>query len=91
MYIVTRYEFNNNTVRVIYTVDNFRDSLHLCFDKILEDINEYKKEETDQVVINTPRDITMFRRGMIQGKYELFHYVVHDYKDDDDNDNEDED
>ena len=78
MFIVTRYDFNSGKVSILYTVDNFKDSIHLCFDKIVEDIDGYRLIN-DQIIINNTHDIIVYRRGTFTGKYELFHYVVHEH------------
>ena len=78
MFIVTRFDFETVKISILYTVDNYKDSLHLCFDKIIEDISDYRKVD-DQIIINNTHDIMVYRRGMIQGKYELQHYVIHEH------------
>ena len=83
MFIVTRFDFSSGKVSILYTVDSFKDSIHLCFDEIIEDIQQYRKVD-DQIVINSTHDIMVYRRGMIQGKYELFHYVIHEHTEDED-------
>lgn len=88
MFIVTRYDFDTHKVHILYTVENFKDSIHLCFDKIIEDIDCYRKID-DQIIINNTHDIMVYRRGMIQGKYELFHYVVHEHPDEEEEEDED--
>ena len=88
VYIVSKYDFDSRKVHILYTVDDFKDSLHLCFDKIIQDVQEYRKTD-DQIIINSTHDIMVYRRGAFTGKYELFHYVIHEHNENDDDDDED--
>lgn len=79
MYIITKYCFDDKKIDILHVEENYDDGYHICMDFILDDIKKYKTDG-DQIIINKNDDIIVYRRGW-HCKYELYHYLIHNYSD----------
>lgn len=86
LYIVTRYTYDPQEVKVLHVeyereTDEAPQEVHKCFDMILQDIKEWRGTQ-DQIIINSTCDIICYRRSnWSNGKYPLYHYIIHEHDD----------
>ena len=79
MFIISKYCYETREINILHVEDDYEDAVHHCMDHILDDIKQYK-QEGDQIIINSQTDIIVYRRG-VWSKFHLYHYLIHEYDD----------
>lgn len=81
MYIITQHSISENEILIIHFENEQTDlTYNNCFNKIMEDIENYKDYEDEKINIQIidKLNIHVFKYGLF-GKYLLCRYEIHIY------------